>query len=34
MTKVGVELQYGEIENKVGDTGDNFRIQTSFGFKY
>jgi hypothetical protein len=34
MSKVGVELQYGHVETKVGDTGDDFRIQTSVGFKY
>lgn len=34
MSKVGVELQYGEIENFAGQTADNVRLQTSFGFKY
>lgn len=34
MSKVGVELQYGEVENFAGQTADNVRLQTSFGFKY
>lgn len=34
MSKVGVEVLYGEVENKFGTTADNFRLQTSFGFKY
>ncbi|MDN3651826.1 DcaP family trimeric outer membrane transporter [Thalassotalea ponticola] len=34
MSKIGIELQYGEVENKVGQSADNTRIQTSFAFKY
>jgi uncharacterized coiled-coil protein SlyX len=34
MSKVGIELQYGEVESKAGSNGDDLRIQTSFGFKY
>ena len=34
MSKLGIELQYGEVENKFGTKADNFRLQTSFGFKY
>ncbi len=32
--KSGVELQYGDLQSKSGLEGDNFRIQTSIGFKY
>ncbi len=32
--KAGVELQYGDLQSKSGLEGDNFRIQTSIGFKY
>ncbi len=32
--KAGIELQYGELQSKSGLEGDNFRIQTSVGFKY
>ncbi|WP_105213547.1 DcaP family trimeric outer membrane transporter [Pseudoalteromonas sp. T1lg22] len=34
MSRLGIELQYGELENYRGDKGDNLRLQTSFGFKY
>ena len=34
MSKVGIELQYGDVESFAGRTADNFRLQTSFGFKY
>lgn len=32
--KAGVEVQYGDIQSVSGLKGDNFRIQTSVGFKY
>jgi hypothetical protein len=32
--KAGVELQYGDLQSMSGLEGDNFRIQTSIGFKY
>jgi hypothetical protein len=32
--KAGIELQYGELQSRSGLEGDNFRIQTSVGFKY
>ena len=32
--KAGIELQYGELQSSSGLEGDNFRIQTSVGFKY
>jgi len=32
--KAGVELQYGDVQSMSGLEGDNFRIQTSIGFKY
>ncbi len=32
--KAGMELQYGELQSMSGLEGDNFRIQTSVGFKY
>ncbi|WP_022943651.1 DcaP family trimeric outer membrane transporter [Pseudoalteromonas ruthenica] len=34
MSRLGVELQYGEVENFAGEQADNLRLQTSFGFKY
>ncbi|GEM_PF-3334569 len=32
--KAGIELQYGELQSRSDFEGDNFRIQTSVGFKY
>lgn len=32
--KAGIEFQYGDVQSKSGLEADNFRIQTSFGFKY
>lgn len=34
MSRVGVELQYGEVESFRNEKADNFRLQTSIGFKY
>ncbi|WP_371378886.1 DcaP family trimeric outer membrane transporter [Thalassotalea aquiviva] len=34
MAKIGIELQWGEVESKAGDSDDNTRLQTSFAFKY
>ncbi|WP_105189559.1 DcaP family trimeric outer membrane transporter [Pseudoalteromonas sp. T1lg48] len=34
MSRLGLELQYGKLQNYQGDKGDNIRLQTSFGFKY
>ncbi len=32
--KAGVELQYGDVQNKAHLEADNFRVQTSVDFKY
>jgi hypothetical protein len=32
--KAGIELLYGDIQSRSGLEGDDFRIQTSVGFKY
>lgn len=32
--KAGVELQYGDVQNKEHLEADNFRVQTSVDFKY
>lgn len=34
MSRVGFELQYGEVESFGGEDADNIRFQTSVGFKY
>ncbi|WP_371185380.1 DcaP family trimeric outer membrane transporter [Thalassotalea maritima] len=34
MAKIGIELQWGEVESKAGNNDDNTRLQTSFAFKY
>ena len=34
MSKLGIEVQYGEVESASGQDADNVRLQTSFGFKY
>ncbi len=34
MSRVGVELQYGKVESFANEQADNFRLQTSIGFKY
>ena len=34
MSKLGIEVQYGEVESTSGQEADNVLLQTSFGFKY